>query len=120
MKTKFIAIVAFLLCSWLAKAQSTPNTETNAGKQGNATTDSKRENNSLLNGKGVPYTKESKKERQAAAKRTKAPIPASRLDTTSDVNARASGQLAPGSHKAQRDSKAGRKSAPKSTESKNR
>ncbi|WP_461089106.1 hypothetical protein [Spirosoma gilvum] len=86
-----------------ARAQSS-NTETNAGKQGSATTShAGNANNGQLKGKGVPYNKDAQQMGKSTGKKSNRPIPESSVSTESDISRRQAGKMSTGSHNPQRD-----------------
>ncbi|WP_080058497.1 hypothetical protein [Spirosoma aerolatum] len=100
-----LIITTLFLCVGLvsARAQSS-NTETNAGKQGSATTsNAKNANNGQLTGKGVPYNKEAQQTGKSATKKSNRPIPESSVSTESDRNLQNAGKMSVGSHNPRRD-----------------
>lgn len=78
------------------------------GQQGTlSTTNDQKANASQMQGKGVPYTKDKEQQGRSTPKKNNKPIPPSEVGTESDLPARATGEISPGSHAAQRDRKAG-------------
>ncbi|MVM31183.1 hypothetical protein GO755_14165 [Spirosoma sp. HMF4905] len=62
-------------------------------------------NNSQLEGKGVPYNKDTKQKGKAIPKRADHPLPASSVGTGVDAAANPNSGVSPGSHTAQRETK---------------
>ena len=115
-----IVLTIFMLLALPAclKAQSGANSETNSGKQESpAVKNTQKANNSQIEGKGIPYNKETKSQQRAGAKRTNHPIPPSSVGTIPDAAASPNAKLMPRSHTAQREMNMRRKASPNTSNS---